>query len=152
MTYHFLILIKGNIVLYLFPWLPNSWASDPSILSPLVSRSQAKGPNQEPCRNSSHCLHPSHDLATKCISMMVCMGWEDKFNALHRGAPRGNHSFFFITSGIWKVNVNKDGGVKCRTWGYSLSFNSWDFLENINYYQRLKTPEEMNRLYLQWIG
>lgn len=136
-----------------------------SFLFPLIPRSQAKGQNQAPCRNSSHCLHPSHNLATKCISMMVCMGWENKFDALHEGTPCGNRSFLFITNGTWKVGVNKHGGVKRRTQDYSLSSQQHTqltgFLETLNYYQRPKTLEEINRFYstvalnhgyLQWTG
>lgn len=48
--------------------------------------------------------------------MMVSMGREDKFNALNRGAPRGDRAILFSPDGIWKADVNiNDGGVNRRT-------------------------------------
>ncbi|MCQ8205550.1 hypothetical protein NP569_24990, partial [Vibrio parahaemolyticus] len=51
-------------------------------------------------RNGGDCLHTCHDLATKCVSVMVCVGRKDKLDALDRGAHGGGRSFFFITNGI----------------------------------------------------
>lgn len=84
--------------------------------------------------------------------MMVCMGWEDKFNALNKGAPGGDCSFLFATAEIWKVDVSiNDGGSTTGLETHSLSIpaalSNPESLEELYYSQRLKTPNEINRLY-----
>lgn len=36
---------------------------------------------------------------------MVCMGWEDKFDALNGGAHGGGRSFFTVANGICEVTA-----------------------------------------------
>lgn len=54
-----------------------------------------------PCWNACHCLHPSHDLATKSVSMMVCMGRQDKLSALYVSMFSWNCIFLFAS--IWNT-------------------------------------------------
>lgn len=43
--------------------------------------------------------------------MVVCVGWEDKLNALDRGGHGGGRSFLFITNGICEVTAETVGSV-----------------------------------------
>lgn len=54
-----------------------------------------------PCWNTCHCLHPSHDLATKSVSMMVCMRRLDKLTTLYMSKVSWNSIFLFKS--IWNM-------------------------------------------------
>lgn len=43
--------------------------------------------------------------------MMVCMGWEDKLDALNGGAHGGGCSFFIVANGICEVTAETVGSA-----------------------------------------